>query len=127
MRQIRRWAVLMASVGAAACASAGGGPQSGPPIVIEVQNNNFRDATVYIVRDGERQRLGVVIGKTDESFPFPWRPNMVIRLEVRFLGGGACVTPDYGMDPGQRHILDLHPDIRLNTDCRPVSGREQQR
>lgn len=118
MTRIHRWAVVMAACAAGACAS-GPVPDSGPPVVIEVQNNNFQDATVYAVRDGERQRLGVVIGKTDDAFTIPWRPGMVVRLEVRFLGGGACVTPDYGMDPGQRFVLDLQPDLRLNTDCRP--------
>ena len=122
--RLRTLALALASTAFAACASGGPGPQTGPPVVIEVQNNNFADATVFIVRDGERHRLGVVVGKTDEDFPFPWRPNMTVRLEVRFIGGARCVTPDYGMGPGDRFVLDLQPDLRLNPDCRLVGSTQ---
>ena len=96
-----------------------GGPQpdSGPPVVVQVQNNNFQDATVYIIREGERRRLGVVVGKTDDAFAIPWRPNFIMRLEVRFLGGGACATRDLIMEPGQRFVLALQPDIRVDQEC----------
>lgn len=97
-------------------------PDSGPPIVVEVRNNDFRDATVYAIREGERQRLGLVTGKTDESFSIPWRPNFALRLEVRFLGGGMCATRQILLEPGQRYVLDLQPDPRLNQDCRRRMG-----
>lgn len=101
----------------AGCASAPQ-PDSGPPVVVEVQNNNFQDATVWAIREGERQRLGVVTGKTDAQFEIPWKPNLSLRLDVRFLGGGQCSTPTMLMDPGQLYVLDLQPDLRLNLDCR---------
>ena len=104
------------------CASGGGGPQTGPPVVVEVQNNNYADATVYALLDGERQRLGVVIGKSDESFGIPWRPNLYLRLEVRFLGGAACATDYFPMDPGQHYVLDLQPDLRMNLDCKLIGS-----
>jgi hypothetical protein len=86
-------------------------------VVIEIQNNNFQDATVFIVREGERRRLGVVVGKTDETFGIPWRPNFLMRLEVRFLGGGSCATRDIQMEPGQRFVLALQPDLRVDQEC----------
>jgi len=95
-------------------------PETGLPIVIEIQNNNFQDATVYAIREGERQRLGIVVGKTDDAYAIPWRPNFALRLEVRFLGGGACATREILMEPGQRYVLDLQPDLRLNQDCEPI-------
>jgi hypothetical protein len=101
------------------CAS-GPQPESGPPVVIVVQNNNFQDATVYAIREGERRRLGVVVGKTDESFGMPWRPNFILRLEVRFLGGGACATRGVQMEPGQRYVLALQPDIRVDQECERI-------
>ena len=97
-------------------------PTAGPPVVILVQNNNFQDATVFAIRQGERHRLGVVVGKTDERFAIPWQPNFVLRLEVRFLGGGACSTRDILLEPGQRYTLELQPDTRLNLDCRAAGG-----
>ena len=107
-------AVLSALLGGCA---AGNQPDSGPPVVVVIQNNNFQDATVHIVREGERRRLGVVVGKTDDSFAIPWRPNFVMRLEVRFLGGGSCATRDIVMEPGQRYVLALQPDIRIDQEC----------
>lgn len=104
------------SAATAGCAS-GPQPESGPPVVIEIQNNNFQDATVFIVREGERRRLGVVVGKTDETFGIPWRPNFLMRLEVRFLGGGSCATRDIQMEPGQRFVLALQPDLRVDQEC----------
>lgn len=101
------------------CAS-GPPPTSGPPVVVEIQNNNFQDATVYALREGERRRLGVVVGKTDETFGIPWRPNFLLRLEVRFLGGGACATRPIQMEPGQRYVLALQPDIRIDQECERI-------
>jgi hypothetical protein len=97
--------------------AAGNQPESGPPVVVEIQNNNFQDATVFIVREGERRRLGVVVGKTDDAFAIPWRPNFLMRLEVRFLGGGSCATRDIQMEPGQRFLLALQPDLRIDQEC----------
>ncbi len=94
--------------------------ETGPPIVVEVQNNNFQDATVYLFRDGERTRLGIVTGKTDQTFAVPWRANLYLRFEVRFIGGGACATRRIPMEPGQRYVLELQPDLRVNLDCEPI-------
>ncbi|MEJ2538524.1 MAG: hypothetical protein P8188_00855 [Gemmatimonadota bacterium] len=112
-------ALAAASLLLAGCASRNP-PETGPPVVVEIRNNNFQDATVYAFREGERQRLGVVIGKTDDAYALPWRPNLTLRLEVRFLGGGACATRPILMEPGQRFVLELQPDLRLNQDCEPI-------
>jgi len=106
---------------AAACATGGsrGVDPDAPPIVLEVRNNNFQDATIFFTRDGERQRLGIVTGKTDQTFAIPWGPNLLLRLEANFIGGGYCSTRDFQMEPGQRFVLELQPDLRVNIDCRP--------
>jgi len=112
--------VLLLAATACASRGAGAGALSGPPIVVEVRNNHFNDGTVIAVRDGERLRLGIVTGKTDQSFSIPWGPNMNLRLEVAFIGDGACATGDLQMEPGQRYLLELQPDIRVNPECRPI-------
>ena len=106
---------------AAACATGGsrGVDPDAPPIVLEVRNNNFQDATIFFARDGERQRLGIVTGKTDQTFAIPWGPNMILILEANFIGGGYCSTGEIQMEPGQRFVLQLQPDLRVNIDCRP--------
>ncbi|MDT8341161.1 MAG: hypothetical protein RQ751_06585 [Longimicrobiales bacterium] len=116
-------ALVAALVAFAGCASGGrSASTSGPPIVIEVVNNHFQDATVIAFRETERERLGIVTGKTERSFAVPWGPNLFLRLEVNFIGGGACATQRIQMDPGQRYVLELQPDIRVNAECRPIGG-----
>ena len=103
------------------CASSARNAEIGPPVVIEVQNNNFQDATVYLFREGERQRLDIVTGKTDQTFSVRWQRLLYLRFEVRFIGGGACATRAIAVEPGQRYVLVLQPDTRLNQDCRPIN------
>jgi len=117
---MRRLPSLLAAALALSACAGGQPPETGLPVVVEIQNNNFQDATVYAIREGERQRLGVVIGKTDDAYAIPWRPNFALRLEVRFLGGGACATREILMEPGQRYVLALQPDRRIDQECEPI-------
>ena len=104
-----------------ACASSNArNAEVGPPVIVDVQNNHFQDATVILFREGERERLGIVTGKTDQSFEVPWRRQLFLRFEVRFIGGGACATRNILVEPGQRYVLELQPDLRLNLDCEPI-------
>lgn len=95
--------VLMA-LGMAACASMsepaeraaddpfevarGGGTDE---VLLTVENNDFRDATIYVLWNGARRRAGTVTGKTSETFRMEWRSEWV-QLEVDFLGGGGYTT-----------------------------------
>ena len=56
-------------------------------ILITVDNQDFRDATLYVNWNGTKQRVGTVTGKTTETFTTPWR-DFQVRLEVDFLVGG---------------------------------------
>jgi hypothetical protein len=58
-----------------------------------VANQDFRDATVYADWNGTRQRVGMVIGKTSETFTIAWR-DYTVRLEVDFVGGGELRAGD---------------------------------
>ena len=62
-------------------------------ILLTVDNQDFRDATVYADWNGVRQRVGMVIGKTTETFTVPWR-EYEVRLEVDFIGGGELKVAD---------------------------------
>lgn len=121
MRFPTRSLLIATALLATACASGGQGSigEDTAPIVVQVQNNNFQDATIFFTRDGERERLGIVTGKSDRSFAIPWGFNMVLRLEAVFIGGGYCSTERFQMEPGQRYVLELQPDLRVNIDCRP--------
>src|SRR5690242_19805694 len=64
----------------------GGGRMAEENILITVDNQDFRDATLYANWNGVRQRVGTVTGKTTSTLETPWREYMV-QLEVDFLGG----------------------------------------
>jgi hypothetical protein len=88
-------------LGAAACGAfredTPPSPFEGSPgeqnIRITVDNQDWRDATLYADWNGVRQRVGMVLGKTTETFTTPWRDYMV-RLDVDFVGGGALAARD---------------------------------
>jgi hypothetical protein len=57
-------------------------------IMITVDNQDWRDATLYADWNGVRQRVGMVLGKTTETFRTPWR-DYFVKLDVDFIGGGG--------------------------------------
>ena len=57
-------------------------------IDLTVDNQDYRDATVYANWNGVRQRVGMVIGKTEQTFNILWE-DFQVKLEVDFVGGGG--------------------------------------
>jgi hypothetical protein len=62
-------------------------------IQITVDNQDWRDGTLYADWNGVRHRVGTVLGKTTETFSTPWRDYMV-RLDIDFVGGGGIPARD---------------------------------
>jgi hypothetical protein len=62
-------------------------------IQITVDNQDWRDATLYADWNGVRQRVGMITGKTTQTFSTPWRDYMV-RLDIDFVGGGGIPSRD---------------------------------
>jgi len=58
---------------------------------LEVENQSFLDARIYVIWEGARSRVGVVTGKTTEVFRFQRREGQ-LRVEVDFVGGGGFTT-----------------------------------
>lgn len=126
--------VLRAALAGALLATAGcatGSPQrTGSPfsddlrerneVRIHVQNHNFSDATLWtLVRDGQRKRLGVVTGKSDEVFTFPWRFSEPLRIEFDMVAGPRCTTENIQVDPGDTLELQISSDFRMMSSwCR---------
>lgn len=79
-------------------------------IIIEVQNDNFHDATVYAVRSGLRQRLGFVGGFTKDTFKFLW-PSGDLRIEINFLAGGRYYSQVMDVQPGDELELRILPSL----------------
>lgn len=70
----------------AGCATTGSGEQGDrEEIVIEIRNDNFNQATVFI--PGGR-RIGIVGGKSEATFRVVWHLPEV-ELSVRLLTGGS--------------------------------------
>lgn len=70
------------------------------PVVLEVQNDNFNDARVYTLWNGERRRIGTVIGKTENRFEFAHRQGD-LRIQVDFLAAGGFTTEPIMAWPGE--------------------------
>ena len=72
-------------------------------ILITVDNQDFRDATLYANWNGTPQRVGTVTGKTTKTFTTPWR-DFQVRLGVDFLGGGVLPAGDPILVSAGEHI-----------------------
>lgn len=97
---------LLLVIGACGGGSTRAGP-GGPPnpfdpraesedILLTVQNDDFRDATVHVIWNGVRTRAGMVVGKTSQTFRMRWRSEEV-RLHVDFVGQGEYVSERIGV------------------------------
>jgi hypothetical protein len=123
---MRRWTVvpaLLVLLVGTGCATGGaanpfgdgeGGDRS---IRIEVRNFNFADATLYALRGSERIRMGVVTGKTDDTFEIPWTVTLPLRIEINLLAGERCVTRPMNVDPGEVIQLQIEIDLSRSPDC----------
>ena len=78
--------------------------------VIEVDNDNFHDATVYAVRSGYRQRLGFVSGNRTETFKFRW-PDGDLRIEIKLLAVGSYYSQIMSVDQGDELRLTILPNL----------------
>lgn len=107
---------LLAGCGGGQNPGADGGHPAGL-IRIDVVNTNLADVTLHAYRGGERHRLGMITGKTEESWALPWPPIETLRLQIDLLAGGVCMTGPYDLTPGDVLRLEIKPDLRLQTEC----------
>jgi hypothetical protein len=66
-------------------------PGQGTQVTIHADNQNFLDADVYALWNGQRDRLGMVTGKTTQTFDVPFRDND-LQLQIDFVGSGVMTT-----------------------------------
>ncbi len=104
-----------------ACASAGlatsgcgpftrGDPFTGATkaqIIIEVDNRNFNQATVWMLSSSGERRLGTVNGRIKKSFPVRWPRSDDLRLRVRVIGERGFTTPRQLVFPGDNVELRI--------------------
>lgn len=59
---------------------------------VTVQNNDFRDAAIYAEWNSVgRRRVGMVTGKTSETFTMQWQSE-VVRFDVDFVPGSGFTS-----------------------------------
>ena len=119
-----RLAALLAVLSLAACAASGPRTAATPfsddlaerkEVQIKIINANFADATVWaLIRDGRRQRLGFVTGKTDAVFTLPWSFSEPMRIEFDLVADVRCLTEQIMVDPGD--LLELQISVDPSTD-----------
>jgi len=118
-------ALAAAAVIAGGCASATGTTQSqnadaaSERTMIRVNNHNWSDMTVYLVRDGVRMRLGLVSSLETRMFEVP-TSHLISTGEVRLvadpIGSSRVVTsPPVLIAPGQRAEWRLENSLALSS------------
>lgn len=106
----RRFSVLALTlvVGACAAGAPGSQPRVDPfdtaradsdDVLLTVQNNDFRDASIYALWNGVKRRVGSVTGLTSQTFRMSWQGE-VIQLEIDFLGGGGFMSERMSVTQG---------------------------
>lgn len=109
---------------ASGCASGlgngnGGLTPSNAETLVQVDNNNWADMNIYVVRSGMRMRLGTVVSMNSATFVVP-EPMVSASGEVRLLAdpiGGApqFMTQPVLVSPGQQIEFTLENNLNLSS------------
>ena len=86
---------------------------------VQVENNNWLDVHVYLVRDGEPMSLGVVTGPGEDRLTLPMSatlPGSDVRILVLTIGGnGVYESPSLQVNPGDVVDLNVENDLALSS------------
>lgn len=126
---LHRLLIVSAVVFVAGCAGFTPDPQApnadaftnvGPPtsITLLVQNRNFGDARLFLLRRGATLPLGVVGGKADAEFDVDWDISDPIRIRIEILAGPSCTTEEIFADPGDVLELQIDQNFMHSRRCR---------
>ena len=101
-----------------ACSSrhpaAGTSPPADSQVTIEVENHNWSDVVVYVVRGGQRSRLGLVSSLSTGVFTVPFRHlrDGTASLQAHAIGGVGDISSDHLLlQPGQMVQWTLESDL----------------
>ena len=115
MRSLVSASIALAFVaGATACSKQPAAPVDPmAPAYVEVQNQAFYDMTIYVVRSGQRIRLGQVSGNSTATFELPRTvvtPGLPIRVQADPIGGNKTpFSQEIGVSPGDTVVLRIPP------------------
>jgi hypothetical protein len=80
-----------------------------PPVKLEIINQNFYDATVYLLWRSDRRRLGVVGGNSRQSFTSQWY-GPEVQVELQMLAGTRVRGDRFGVNPGDEFVIEIPSD-----------------
>ena len=100
-------ALVMSACGAGQAGTEGSAEaEPSRDVTLEVENQNFYDARIYLLESGTRTRLGSVPGNDTRSFRFRARTDEA-QFVVDFVGGGEFTTTSIQVSPGDRVVLSV--------------------
>src|SRR2546423_9578678 len=108
-------ALLALALLSAGCSHGGqsGTPEPQARTTVKVDNRNFLDMSVFVLRFGQRIRLGTVTGLSSQIFTIP--PDIVrsspqLQFELHPIGGrGKARTETISVQPGDEISLAIPP------------------
>lgn len=107
-------AVIAAMTMAVACTPLRSTPANGQPqTTIKVDNRAFLEMTIYVLRGGERVRLGHATGASVSTFVIP--PDVVQTLApLRFVAdpvgsSRAEISEEINVTPGDQVVMEIPP------------------
>jgi hypothetical protein len=80
--------------------------------VLRVINRNFYDFTIYLIRYGDRVRLGLATGNGTSTFEFPSQfvQSGAVQFEANPVGGtGPGFTEQLSVRPGDVVTVQIQP------------------
>lgn len=115
-------AALIAALLNAACFASrqkdeNSGPAPNNELIVSVQNNNWRDVTIYAVQNGRRVRLGTVSSheRAVLTLPAAFGGAGSLRLLLDPIGGNAYLTEPIALRPGDMLDLVIENNLRLSS------------
>jgi len=90
-------------------------PDPNTPVPVEIESHFMGDVTVYLVRGGLRQRLGMVTALGTAQFTFPWRwlsqSGSSRLMAYPIAGARAQFSEPLTLQPGQWIKWTLEADL----------------
>jgi hypothetical protein len=87
-------------------------------VLLTVQNNDARAATIYAYWNGMKERVGMVSGTKTETFRFRWRQERV-QLGYEFIGRRAIPGGTDYVDGNVSRAIDVSRGDHLDLVIQP--------
>jgi len=80
-------------------------------VSLRVDNLDVNEATLHAITDGQRDLIGRVAGKGQDSFVLEWRQVRDLRIEIDLLAGDRFTTRGLTVSPGDNLALIIQVPV----------------